>query len=335
MLHRTCGSLGLAAAAWRAAGAALFGAAAVLGLGSCSVSDRQADGPTRAQISEKIYQGTSAGTADVPWTGRISYASGNSNHCTAALIAEGWAITAAHCLFDPNQVMTPLDPSRFMISFGNRDLRGASTMTQSSLIAAWYPHPNFDHGRNFDVGLIQLATPVSQSAAVQTISLQAPPDALVWATVDGSELSGGEDLLASGWGATQLNSSAAPASQALQMTYLRPVQDPIPAEPIHKLQVCGPLAAGFCAKGTQTTVCAGDSGGPLARVAGGQKAATLVGVESASNCGNTADASSNYAVYTDVSMVSDWVVQTMDRVNQSGQAFAATSIIVQSLLLDD
>ena len=307
----------------------------MLGLGSCSVSDRQADGPTRSLISEKIYQGTSAGTSDVPWTGRISYAADNSNHCTAALIADGWAITAAHCLFDPDQVMTPLDPNRFMISFGNRDLQSPSTLTQSSRIAAWYPHPNFDHGRNFDVGLIRLATPVSRSDAVQPISLQRPPDALAWATVDATGLSGGEDLLASGWGATQLNSSTAPASQALQMTTLRPVLDPIPSEPIHKLQVCAPLAAGFCAKGSQTTVCAGDSGGPLARVAGGQTTATLVGVESASNCGNTANASSNYAVYTDVSMVSDWVAQKMNSEDQAGQAYAATSIIVQSLLLDD
>jgi secreted trypsin-like serine protease len=321
----------------RIQGRALLCAAALVVLfAGCSGADRApATSADRAAVSEKIYQGFSASISDVPWTGRIAYVTGNGNHCTAALIAPGWAITAAHCLFDPDYPTVPLDPGAFNISFGMRDLKNPGPYAQTSAILEWLPHPSFSHGRDYDVGLIRLATPMTTNAAVTVIALQPAPDQLSYAMVTDTGLSGGESLVAAGWGATQLDSSNAAASPTLLMTQMSPVLDPIPSEPMHRLLVCSQLVVGFCAKGTDTNACAGDSGGPLVRSADTGKSATLIGIEGASNCANTADPSVNYAVYTDVSQVGDWIVQTMNDVEQAERASVANAIALQLLLSDD
>lgn len=196
--------------------------------------------------------------------------------CGGALIAEGWVITAAHCVVDKDK--RPIVTKDYTIRLGVTD--AYSTQGASYRILNLFPHQLYvERGRIFDVALIQFdpkSGPKLPTKAVKTIAVdggKGPPLAL----------SGGMTVYAFGWGNTAYRGQN---SQVLKGAKLE-LQDIAECQRKTATDRAFLLGSVLCASAPdKTQVCDGDSGGPLISYAG--RGPTIVGVVSAgTDCGQT------------------------------------------------
>lgn len=182
--------------------------------------------------------------------------------CGASIVADGWVLTAAHCLYDKN--CNKLDFTALYALGGDKPL-GPGLLRMS--VTAVRPHPNFrcmpvaDMIATFKAGQ---AIPMGNDIGlVRVDGVKVPVPALVIAS-DGSATSG--QLVVSGWG-TLGNSGA--LSSELNSVSLVTVATSTCAQSwspstLSTDQLCvappklGPLAG----------ICSGDSGGPLVATVG-------------------------------------------------------------------
>jgi len=227
--------------------------------------------------------------ADVHW--QVALIDGNDSRrdqfCGGALIAEGWVLTAAHCV-DNFRVRS--DPKRLDVIAGTLQYaKDGERMDVEKIIVhpKWRQSPTeFD----FDAALLKLKTPAK---LVQPIAVVAP----------GGGLPVGPDVRVSGWGAT--------AEGAAGTDDLFRVDVPVVsnAECNKPESYDGRVSENmFCAglrEGGKDS-CQGDSGGPVVSRATG--ANQLVGVVS---FGDGCARRLKYGVYTRVSQISQWIADTM------------------------
>lgn len=147
------------------------------------------------------------------------------------------------------------------------------------------PHPDWNPGVNLnnDIGLIQLTTAINFSKTVKPISLPAK----------GEQFEG--NVIVSGWGASTANFTFPDHLKAAKISILDGRCN-YGHNYESKLQICAGVTKG--AKGA----CDGDSGGPLIKLAGGGKEATVIGIVSygGGGCGDP-------VVFTKVSAYTDWI----------------------------
>ena len=211
--------------------------------------------------------------------------------CGATLVAPGWALTAAHCLFQGTG-RRALRPDEVRVVGGLTNLSEATTDDE---IAATnlYVHPGYDNdfvSSPDDIGLIELATDID----VPIVSLYSGSTSSLIGT-------GGNII---GWGALSVDGGREEFSPRQQTAQV----------PVVATEVCNAmesydglvgerqLCAGLAEGGIDA--CAGDSGGPLIiDIRGDQVQAGVV------SFGNGCAEPGFYGIYTHVSAYEDWISQ--------------------------
>ncbi len=246
------------------------------------------------QIKPLILEGTPVDWNDHRWQVGLLYADVEDNEsaqfCGGALIADEWALTAAHCFFeDPED-----GGERFVVENGAIDvLSGTASLDGDDGlrvgIESFFLHPDYnDSTADNDIALIRLAeTPLGESID------------LVTSAEESSFLDTGVEVHVTGWG---LKENGEFSSKLLGVKV-----------PMVDREKCNQPVS-YNGKVTDNMFCAGydegikdackaDSGGPA--VVNG----TLVGLISwgGQECG----APYKYGVYTRLANYEDWIANTM------------------------
>ncbi|HEX3474717.1 MAG TPA: trypsin-like serine protease [Kofleriaceae bacterium] len=216
-----------------------------------------ADAPAAASPAPEIIGGTSTTVGQYPTVVGLEV---GSFLCTGTLIAPTWVVTAGHCV-DPDVVMLPSQDAvtkGTTVHFNTVDIIGdAGTVVEAS---ATFKDPLFDPmnlGSN-DLGLIQLATPVTD-VAPSPINLSA-----VLAPV-------GTVATLVGYGLT--SAPGGDGTTGLEFELTNRISIPCPSKGIGRdLDL-------LCFSQTDNKgTCSGDSGGPAFAIINGKP--TVVGVTS-------------------------------------------------------
>ncbi|XP_036141381.1 trypsin-1-like [Monomorium pharaonis] len=246
--------------------------------------------PFKRSYSPQVVGGNEAPVGGYPFI--VSLQLFSDHFCAGSILNERWIVTAAHCV-------DAVSPSLITVKAGKHNVNARENTEQEVSVVRGIIHENYGGGVGpYDIGLLQLASPLKFNDRVKPINLPAR----------GSDPGKNEKGLLSGWGST--STSRVPVYpdklQHVEVDYVdratchKAVLDLTGSSPVHETNVCsGPLTGGISA-------CSGDSGGPLISVRPGQ-GPELTGIVSWGiiPCGTKGAPS----VYARVSLFIDWINQ--------------------------
>lgn len=280
---------------------------------SCGFSNRTT--PISNEIHHiRIYGGQNSSIGAYPWVAALGYASTGVSevqfHCSGSLINERYILTAAHCL-DPGT----LKGRRLVeIRLGDWDLlteADCEVMERGNMECAppfrrvtmetAIIHPSYAQRFTYsdDIALIRL----TETLDLNSLSPNIHPVCLPPAGATEALTEEGRQVIAVGWGMTESGS----LSEILQEIKL-PIVNSARCRSVYGRafggnQIC---AGGMAGRDT----CAGDSGGPLiVGSSSGSAPYIQVGIVSfgMAVCGKN----DTPAVYTDVRLYRDWILQNL------------------------
>lgn len=253
-----------------------------------------------------VVGGSNASIQDAPWQ---AFLVANNRFCGAVIIDAQWALTAAHCVdtADKNSAFSLISPNLLSVYSGTNVVYEFDFNQHLSLVDAVYVHHAYNKkSLENDIALLKLSTNIHSTAAAILMA-----DERVQADVDATGNLGNNDLLLTGWGATQADRTG--FQRTLQKATLSTVSDsscasswggPVWNVPDYQNKY-------LCAQKTGIGACNGDSGSPLvwfdpSRASDPDRGATLVGIVS---FGVNIECSSPYYpdVYTQVSNYQEWI----------------------------
>jgi secreted trypsin-like serine protease len=268
----------------------VFATTTTLALQSATSAQAQTTSPPAQKVSPFIVGGVKVPNISLThW--QVALVDGNdgrvSQFCGGSLVAPNWVLTAAHCVDNPR---VQIDPKRLDVIGGTLKYKEGGQRTDVDKI---FVHPKWKQTGtqyDFDAALLKLKTSVTLVQPIKPI----PPD---------GTLPEGPTVRVSGWGAI---SEGGPGSDELLMVDVPVIGN---AE-CNKPESYGDRVSTqmFCAGVREGGLdsCQGDSGGPVMSTASGSE--QLVGIVS---WGFGCAEALKYGVYTRVTTVSQWAIDTI------------------------
>ncbi|XP_031574388.1 chymotrypsinogen A-like [Actinia tenebrosa] len=241
----------------------------------------------RRPSGARVVGGEEAVPHSWPW--QLSLRKYGRHTCGASLITPGWALTAGHC------VRRSLNAKMYSVVAGAHQRVGDGTEYHISKIIL---HKDYSHVFH-DVALLKLAKAVILNKNVGTICLPKQND----------RLPTGKKCYMTGWG--RYSGSHNAGSPKLKQTFV-PIAEHQKCRTVNGASVKEDMMV--CAGGTGTSVCNGDSGGPLSCEENGRW--VLRGA--ASWVTDRSCPGDTYSVYARVSSYIDWINKNMKDNGGSG-----------------
>ncbi|XP_011205130.2 serine protease SP24D [Bactrocera dorsalis] len=225
------------------------------------VSGSSLQGPT-----PRIVGGTQAAVGQFPY--QVSVRVNGKHICGGALVAQGFVVTAAHCVVSI--------PSSFLsVQAGTIDISETGVVSEISKVT---PHPDYYYDN--DIAVLELSTPFNYSDVVRPIPLA------------NIEAPAGEEVTISGWGRT--TNGGTPSQLLRYSRSLTILSDKQCA------RIAGPLNPGIqcLSKEKSNGFCDGDDGGPAVHKG------VLIGIASyySDGCGSASPDG-----YTKISYYREWL----------------------------
>jgi hypothetical protein len=199
----------------------------------------------------KIIGGTDASISDFPWQ---IFLISNAYRCGGSIIAQGWVVTAAHCIF--NTVGTTYPPSVISIVAGSTNPTSSGTQYQVSEVI---PHPNYNKTTfENDIALLRVTgaisctncKPIKLMTAKNVSEGYTDPGKMAWIT---------------GWGITFAGATNLPS--ILQKAQV-PIVSNSTATIVWTTIPSTDIMAGYL--NGNKDACSGDSGGPMSVYVNGE-----------------------------------------------------------------
>ncbi|KAJ3652935.1 hypothetical protein Zmor_018858 [Zophobas morio] len=135
-----------------------------------------------AILGPRIVNGEVAQEGQFPWqVGVVATRAFELHYCSGSIISESWILTAAHCIYDADEIVVLYD------TLNLDDVENTSL----SITMDYVVHNNYDNTTlTNDIGLVHLNSSLSLSDTVQAIALAE------------DELASGSEVTVIGWGST-------------------------------------------------------------------------------------------------------------------------------------
>uniref|UniRef100_A0A8C8B707 Transmembrane serine protease 9 n=1 Tax=Otus sunia TaxID=257818 RepID=A0A8C8B707_9STRI len=252
----------------------------------------------------KIVGGTDASRGEIPW--QVSLKEDSVHFCGATIIGDRWLLSAAHCFNETN-------PEEIEAYLGTTSLNGTDGNAVKVNITRVIQHPLFNPViLDFDVAVLELARPLVFNKYIQPICL---PLAVQKFPV-------GKKCIISGWGDLQEGNVTKP--EILQKASVG-IIDQETCNFLYNFSLTDRMiCAGFLEGKVDS--CQGDSGGPLAcEVTPG--VFYLAGIVS---WGIGCAQAMNPGVYSRITRLKDWILDTISQLPSAGAGTPASSAITRA-----
>ncbi|XP_013387356.1 transmembrane protease serine 5 [Lingula anatina] len=257
----------------------------------------------------KIIGGSAATPNSWPWMAYLELGAARDRckpSCGGTIIARQWILTAAHCLYSPQQIgcgsSRQYKPNEIKVYLGVDKL---STLRRDPAVLKMtvtkvHIHPGYNRGtHDNDIALLKLSSKVNYNSKISPICPvgPSPSDVIPEET----------PCAVTGWGKTN-TASRLPSDVLMQVTVKY-----ITAKTCRKISQypAGEITDNMvCAKDTGKDSCQGDSGGPLAcpYTVNGKTIWKQLGIVS---FGRGCALPQYPGVYTDVNKLSRWIARTI------------------------
>lgn len=205
----------------------------LISLEDARLQHQAASDGNRSSLAFRIVGGAAASPNQFPH--QIALLRSGSLSCGGSLIASNWVLTAAHCVYNGNQIVSP---SLLTVLAGTVNLGQGGVRRNVQRII---PHERYGNFRN-DIALLQLEQPYQLGGSIGTIALAR------------SAVPAGSAITISGWGRLSANGPLPSVLQYNQANALSTLQCTMQTG-IRQGLLCLQSPA-------NNGACNGDSGGP-------------------------------------------------------------------------